>query len=69
MLPSENTSQGPDDEKILKYAVELFRQLGITKPEPDTVVWDDGMRPDLVVVRYGEVKLPRSTMGRLTAED
>jgi len=47
VLPSENTSQGPDDEKILKYAVELFRQLGITKPEPDTVVWGDDVSPDL----------------------
>jgi hypothetical protein len=69
VLPSENTSQGPDDEKILKYAVELFRQLGITKPEPDTVVWDDDVSPDLVVVKYGEVKLPQSLRGRLTAED
>src|SRR5437899_12503285 len=27
------------------------------------------MRPDLVVVKYGEVRLRRSMMGRLTAED
>ncbi len=69
MLPSQGASEGPDDKKILEYAVELFRQLGITKPEPDTVVWDDGMDPDLVVVRYGEIRLPRSMMGRLTPED
>jgi len=64
-----DASAGPDDEMILKFAVELFRQLGITKPEPDTVVWDDGMSPDLVVVKLGEVRLPRSMRGRLTAED
>jgi hypothetical protein len=61
--------QSPDDEKILQYAVELFRQLGATKPEPDSVVWDDKMNSDLITVRYGEIKLPRSMMGRLTAED
>jgi hypothetical protein len=66
---ASDTTQNPDDEKILKYAVELFRQLGITKPEPDSVVWDDAMNPDLVVVKFGEVRLPRSMMGRLTAED
>jgi hypothetical protein len=69
VLPSQDTSQSPDDEKILKYAIELFRQLGISKPEPDTVAWDDGMDADLVVVKLGEVRLPRSIMGRLTAED
>ncbi|TMI13184.1 hypothetical protein E6H35_08255 [Candidatus Bathyarchaeota archaeon] len=69
MLPSQDASHSPDDEKILEYAVELFRELRITRPEPDTVTWDDGMRPDLVVVKYGEVRLPRSMMGRLTAED
>jgi hypothetical protein len=67
--PSEDVSQSPDDERILRYAIELFRQLGITKPELDTVVWDGGMSPDLVVVKLGEVRLPRSMMGRLTAED
>jgi len=66
---TQGPSQNADDERILRYTVELFRQLGITRSEPDTVVWDDGMRPDLVEVRYGEVKLPRSIMGRLTAED
>ncbi len=69
MLPSENTSQGPDDEKILKYAIELFRQLGITKSEPDTVSWEDNTDPGLLTVQLGEVKLPRSMMGRLAAED
>jgi hypothetical protein len=64
-----DTAQNPDDEKILKYAAELFRQLGITKPEPDTVVWDDAMSPDLVVVKLGEMRLPRRMMGKLTAED
>jgi hypothetical protein len=65
----QDTSQNPDDEKILKYAVELFHQLGISKLEPDTIVWDDSVDPDLVVVKYGEVRLPRRMMGRLTAED
>lgn len=64
-----DTSQGPDDEKILKYAVELFHQLGITKPEPDSVVWAEDMGPDLIIVQFGEVRLPRKMMGRLTAED
>jgi hypothetical protein len=63
------TAQDPEGEKILKYAVELFHQLGISKPEPDTVVWDDAMSADLVVVKFGEVRLPRSMMGRLTADD
>ena len=62
-------SSGPDDEKILKYAVELFQQLGITKPEPDSVVWADDIGPDLVIVQFGEVRLPRRMMGRLSAED
>jgi hypothetical protein len=69
VLPSSDASQSPDDEKILKYAAELFRQLGITKPEPDTVVWVDRMNSDLVVVQFGEVRLPRNMMGRLTPED
>ena len=69
MLPSKDASQSPDDEKILKYAVELFRKLGITKPEPDTLVWEDHMDPNTATVRFGEVKLPRIMMGRLTAED
>jgi hypothetical protein len=69
LLPLQDALQGPDDEKILKYAVDLFRQLGITKPEPDTVVWDDTISRDVVVVKFGEVRLPRSIMGRLTAED
>jgi hypothetical protein len=69
VLPSQDASQSSDDEKILKYAVELFRQLGITKPEPDTVVWDDAISSDVVVVKYGEVRLPRTMIGRLTAED
>ena len=69
MLPDQDSSHTPDDEKILKYAIELLGQLGITKPEPDTVVWDYAVSPDLVVVKYGEVRLPRSMMGRLTAED
>jgi len=69
VLYTPDTSQGPDDEKILKYAVELFHQLGINKPEPDAVAWDNDMRHDLVVVKFGEVRLPRSMRGRLTAED
>ena len=69
MLPNQNASPSPDDEKILRYAVELFRQLGITKPEPDAVAWDDDMNADQVIVRYGEVRLPRRMMGRLKAED
>jgi len=69
VLPSENTSQGPDDEKILKYAIELFRQLGITRSEPDTVSWQDNTDPGQLTVQLGEVKLPRSMMGRLAAED
>jgi hypothetical protein len=69
VLPLQGASQSPDDEKILKYAVELFRQLGITKPEPDIVVWVDRMNSDLVIVQFGEVRLPRSMMGKLTAED
>ena len=66
MLPSQDTSRSPDDEKILKYTVELFHQLRITKPEPDAVAWDNDMRPDLVVVKFGEVRLPRS-MNQLLA--
>ena len=62
-------SSGPDDDKILNHAVEMFRQLGITKPELDSVVWAEDMRPDLVIVQFGEVRLPRRMMGRLTAED
>ena len=62
-------SSGPEDEKILRYAVELFHQLGITKPEPDSVVWADDIGPDLVIVQFGEVRLPRRMMGRLSAED
>jgi len=69
VFPSEDASHSPDDENILKYTAELFRQLGTTKPEPDIVTWDDDIRPDLVVVKFGEVRLPRSLMGRLTAED
>jgi hypothetical protein len=62
-------SSGPEDEKILRYAVELFHQLGIAKPEPDSVVWADDIGPDLVIVQFGEVRLPRRMMGRLSAED
>jgi len=69
VLPSQDTSRSPDDEKILKYASDLFRQLGITRPEPDSVVWDDMVDPGLVIVRFGEVRLPRKMMGRLTAAD
>ena len=69
MLPSQGTSQSPDDEKILEYAAELFGQIGITKPNPDTVVWDDNMDSDRVSVVFGEVRLPRSMMSKLTAED
>jgi hypothetical protein len=69
VFPSEDASHSPDDENILKYTAELFRQLGITKPEPDIVTWDDDIRPDLAVVKFGEVRRPRSLMGRLTAED
>jgi hypothetical protein len=69
VLPSPDTSQNPDDEKILKYAVELFRELKITKPEPDSVVWVQRMRPDLITVRFGEVRLPQKMMEKLTPED
>jgi hypothetical protein len=61
--------QTPDDEKILQYAVELFRQLGITKPELDAITWDVTIGPDVVVVKYGEVRLSQRMMGRLAAED
>jgi hypothetical protein len=54
---------------ILKHATDLFRQIGITKPDPDTIVWDDKLDPDRVTVAWGEVRLPRTMMGRLTAED
>ncbi|OLE70076.1 hypothetical protein AUF78_08315 [archaeon 13_1_20CM_2_51_12] len=66
---ASDTVQNPDDERILKYAGELFHPFGITKPDPDTVVWDDNMDPDRVIVQLGEAKLPRSMMGRLTAEE
>jgi hypothetical protein len=66
---ASDTTQNPDDEKILKYAAELFGEIGITKPDPDTVVWDDKMDPDRVSVVFGEVRLPRRMMSRLTAED
>ncbi|HEV2119891.1 MAG TPA: hypothetical protein VGS11_07300 [Candidatus Bathyarchaeia archaeon] len=69
MPPAQDVSNSPDDEKILKYAGELFRQLGITKPEPDAVIWDNDIRSHLVVVRYGEVRLPQSFKGQLTPED
>lgn len=69
MRPSHDSPHSPDDEKILSCAIDLFRQLGITKPEPDTIAWDDDMKPDLVVVKFGEVRLPRRMMGKLTAED
>src|SRR5438128_8350274 len=69
VLPSQDTSQSPDDEKILEYAADLFGQIGITKPNPDTVVWDDKMDPNHVSVVFGEARLPRSMMGKLTAED
>src|SRR5690348_7842243 len=69
MTSDQDSSQSSDDEKILKYAGELFRELGITEHEPDTVVWDESMKLDLVVVKYGEIRLPRRMMGRLTAED
>jgi len=68
-IPPQSPPKSPDDEKILKYAIELFRELGITKPEPDSVVWADDIGPDLVIVQFGEVKLPRRMMGRLSAED
>jgi hypothetical protein len=67
--PPRDSSQSPSDEKILRYAAELFRLLGITKPEPDTVTWDDDIGPDLVVVKFGEARLPGSLTGRLTADD
>jgi hypothetical protein len=66
---SPDTSQSPDDEKILKYAIELFRRLGITRPEPNSVVWDADVSPDLATVRLAKVTLPTRMMGRLTAED
>jgi len=69
VFPAQDGPHSPDDEKILKYAVELFRELGITKTEPDAVTWDDDVKPDLVVVKYGEVRLPRTMLGRLTAEE
>jgi hypothetical protein len=69
VLPTQDASHGPDDEKILKYASELFRQLRITRPEPDSVVWDPGMKPDVVTVRFGEVTLPQRMRGRLAAAD
>jgi uncharacterized membrane protein (GlpM family) len=67
--PSSGSPQTPDDEKILKHASELFRQLGITKREPDSVVWVRSMYPDIVIVRLGKVRLPRKMMGKLTPED
>jgi hypothetical protein len=69
VLYTPDTPRSPDDEKILKYAVELFHQIGITKSEPDTVSWEDNTDPGVVTVQLGEVKLPRSMLGRLTAED
>jgi hypothetical protein len=69
MTSDQDSSQSSDDEKILKYAGDLFRQLGIPKSEPDTVSWEDNTDPSLVTVQLGEVKLPRSMIGRLTAED
>jgi hypothetical protein len=69
VLPSQDAPQSPDDENILKYAGDLFRQFGIPKSEPDTVSWVDNTDPGLVTVQLGEVKLPRSLMDRLAAED
>ena len=58
-----------EDSEILRYAQELSRQISPGRPEPDTLSWDEKVPVDSVVVRYGEVKLPRGMRGRLTAED
>ncbi len=50
----------PEDTKILKHAGNLMRQLGLSQPPPDAVLWVDNAPPDSVVVQFGEMKLPRS---------
>ena len=69
MTQSTAGSNSPDDEKILEYAAELFQQLGIKRSPPDTVSWEDQQDPDMIIVRYGEIKLGRSMKGRLSPED
>ena len=58
-----------EDNEILRYAQELFRQIQPGKREPDTVSWDEGLPLDRVVVRYGEVKLPSRMRGKLRPGD
>lgn len=69
MTQSADSSQSSDDEKILEHAAELFQQLGIKRSPPDTITWEDRQDPGLMIVRYGEIKLPRSMKGRLSPED
>jgi len=57
------------DNKILRHAQELSREIRPGRSEPDEVTWDDGLPLDRVIVRYGEVKLPSGMRGRLTPED
>ncbi len=59
----------PEDTKILKHAGNLMRQLGLSKPVPDAVLWVDDAPPDSVLVQFGEIKLPRSMRGKVTAEN
>ena len=57
------------DNKILRHAQELSREIRPGRSEPDEVTWDDGLPLDRVIVRYSEVKLPSGMKGRLTPED
>lgn len=58
-----------EDSEILRYAQELSREVRPGRSEPEEVTWDDGLPLDRVIVRYGEVKLPRAMRGRLTPRD
>ena len=69
MLDPQDEFPDPEDTKILNYAANLMGQLAISKPAPDAVLWIDDAPTDSVVVQYGEIKLPRSMRGKVTAED
>src|SRR5439155_2427246 len=70
--PTQSNALGEsmeENNEILRYAQELSREIRPGRSEPDEVIWDDGLPLDVVIVRYGEVKLPSGMKGRLTPED
>lgn len=58
-----------EDREILSYAQELYRQILPSRPEPDSVSWNDSLSDDRVVVLYGDVTLPLRMKGRLSADE